>query len=152
MLTTYTLPPLLLPKGYVQRYTWPRMSKRSVQQIAFHIARNDRLSQTNQDWEGVRKRADLAALVLASPASSMHIPNRTWIGLALAVHHGGSLHSLRRVLNSNWPNCASSSNILLRRQMTDRVRIMGGRRQIFGTQYKVSKATGKLTRFPCVSD
>jgi len=67
-------------------------------------------------------------------------------GLALIVHHGGTVHELRSA--KHVLVCSTSSKSLLHRQLCDRIEVMSGRPQIYGTQWRVNRATGESVPFP----
>lgn len=121
--------------------------QQAIRRLSSILCTRDRERQATGDFTNAHRDAALAMLLLSERARRQ-LSDKQCAGLALVVHHGGSVHDLRLAKHALVGRVITVDQILLYRQICDRIQIMRGRPQIFGTQLKVNKATGETKLFP----
>ncbi len=115
------------------------------------MALRDRERQTSFRFDGYREDAQLAAMI-ARQTWAKALSDKQRYGLALIIHHGGTARQLRDAKHLILLNSSTRENRLLYTQLKDRIEIMRGRPQIFGTQYKRNRGTEAWELYPVRSD
>lgn len=126
-------------------------TQRTIRWLSRILCARDRERQVTGNFTGVQADAAWALMLLTSQARQQ-LSSSQCAGLALLIHHGGSVHDLRVTKHVLARQISTPEHILLYRQITDRIQIMHGRPQIYGTQWKVDKATGETKLFPMRTD
>jgi hypothetical protein len=121
--------------------------RRAIGQLSKILSATDRERQATGDFTGLQCDAALALLLLTGQSGG-RLSSKQRAGLALLVHHGGSAHDLRSAKHALAKPRVADDHILLYRQISDRIQIMHGRPQIYGTQWRVNRETGATAPFP----
>lgn len=120
---------------------------RRIRQIVRILELGDAIRQERRSFRGAVLDASLSVLIL----KSHHIK---WLSrsnvqsLSLIVHHGGNIHDLR-VAKAALQRVGGGE---LGRQITDRILVMKGLGQVYGTQYRVCTDGSLGERFPMIGD